>query len=513
MNTKYGVFIAEDEPRILRSIVNKINSVSSDFQILGTSFNGRDALREIKRLKPHILITDICMPIMDGLDLIEEVNKHFPEIISVIISGYQEFEYAKKAINLRVEDYLLKPLSVTQLSNLLIKLKGRLDGLLYNKEYEIFNSIINFNAPINVIADFDFTNLEVFYFCINFPITFTPKSREFIENIDCIYEKMTLKRLIEQYSSSIESYWIINSSFHNEKYIILSKNDEAAPISLNIFNDICKNIEGIKCYIAASNIILDSFESLHTKTSELREITRSNAVLEKCVFISFPTTRAAQLDMLVSYSELEKKIISFCENNQKKSLLLEINRIFDSWQEKGIPVRVLEINIKQIMRTCINSVNFICEFDIKYYEEQIEILFLNSTTYTEILLNTTNMIISVFNGVSDSIRYDHSKIVQSVVKYIDEKYTEKISFQSLAESFGISDSLLSKLFKKEIGESPITYAIKLRIEKAKKLLKEYPDMMQKDIAYLTGFGDQYYFSRVFKSITEMTPTEYRLNLN
>lgn len=123
MDKTIKILIAEDEPPIARMLAKMIQNQDKEMEILGIARNGREALRLLEEKMPDVIFTDIRMPVMDGLALIEEVQKKTSSVKFVILSGYQEFDYARRAIQLNVTEYLLKPVSETMLSEILAKLK------------------------------------------------------------------------------------------------------------------------------------------------------------------------------------------------------------------------------------------------------------------------------------------------------------------------------------------------------------------------------------------------------
>lgn len=120
---KYSVIVAEDEELLLNNLVQKIERADSDFHVVGTAQTGVQAYALIEELNPEVLVTDIRMPVMDGIALIAKVREHFPLIKCIITSGFSDFEYARSAITLCVSDYLLKPLDSEELSDILGKIK------------------------------------------------------------------------------------------------------------------------------------------------------------------------------------------------------------------------------------------------------------------------------------------------------------------------------------------------------------------------------------------------------
>lgn len=122
-NHKFPVIVVDDERLIAKNIAKNIELCNSSFQVVAIAHNGEDALSQIQELRPSFLFTDIRMPVMDGLRLIQEAQHNVPLLRCVIISGYDDFHYAKKAIQFGVADYLLKPVDTEELSSLLTHLK------------------------------------------------------------------------------------------------------------------------------------------------------------------------------------------------------------------------------------------------------------------------------------------------------------------------------------------------------------------------------------------------------
>lgn len=137
----YRILVVDDEPIGLNHVRMILEKKCPQFEIIGTAENGAEALELIRRDQPDILITDIRMPIMDGIALVSQVKKEFPEILSVIVSGYSEFEYAKSALRSGVCDYLLKPLVPSDMMALMERMEIRLNSLYHEKRTQILRSL------------------------------------------------------------------------------------------------------------------------------------------------------------------------------------------------------------------------------------------------------------------------------------------------------------------------------------------------------------------------------------
>lgn len=145
----YQVMVVDDEPMAASLIVNIIKRKYSDFEIMGTAYDGEEALELMEEKgEPDVLITDIQMPVMNGLKLVEETKKRYPEVISVIVSGYQEFEYAKQAIAFGVCDYILKPIVPSEFSKLITRIGEKLRQKYYKERNTLMHKMVN-EIPID----------------------------------------------------------------------------------------------------------------------------------------------------------------------------------------------------------------------------------------------------------------------------------------------------------------------------------------------------------------------------
>lgn len=142
----YRIIVAEDEELLLNNLIQKIEQTGLNFTVIAKAQTGTLALELVKEHNPDVLITDIKMPVMTGIELLEQVHQQFPNIRTMIISGFSDFEYAKKAISFRVESYLLKPIDSDELLEALLEIQTGLE--LENASYNsIFNESLSANTP------------------------------------------------------------------------------------------------------------------------------------------------------------------------------------------------------------------------------------------------------------------------------------------------------------------------------------------------------------------------------
>lgn len=148
---KFGVVVAEDEILIQQNIIKKIENSDTGFTVVGKAQTGIQALELINEYNPYLLVTDIRMPVMSGLELIEKAKETHPDLDTIVVSGYSDFEYAQQAIHLQVREYLLKPVDPDKLKEVLLTLATRY-CLQKNELEKTFSSEMSARSP-KEIAD------------------------------------------------------------------------------------------------------------------------------------------------------------------------------------------------------------------------------------------------------------------------------------------------------------------------------------------------------------------------
>jgi two-component system, response regulator YesN len=148
---KYSVVIAEDEELLLHNLVQKVETSDTEFEVIGTAQTGIQAYDLVKELNPDLVITDIRMPVMDGITLIKKIQDHYPLTDFIITSGYSDFEYTKSAIQLKVTEYLLKPVDPDELKQALLQLKNKYKVQQSSFE-DIFNHATTRNTPAQIAS-------------------------------------------------------------------------------------------------------------------------------------------------------------------------------------------------------------------------------------------------------------------------------------------------------------------------------------------------------------------------
>ncbi|WP_304942783.1 response regulator transcription factor [Vallitalea guaymasensis] len=489
-------YVVEDIKILRDNIIKKIHLLSSDFKVIGSASNGITALEEIKQLKPVVVITDIKMPVMSGLDLIREIKKLNPHTIFVIISSYNNFEYAKEALTLQVTDYLLKPITTENIEEVLEKIRQKCKGIIKENIYKL---MINPDyLPQDYASIFD--AYHIFHICIG---------NKRIENSchDC-------KEFFGEYypylsfnNSSSQDIFFIPHARSNELTVIIGSyknnkriSDEFIQQTQSYFKD---NYADFNYTIVISRGIT-SFKQLSQNYIEIGYSLLDNIIFSKSniVFLHDSNKYSDSKNDKININML----ITYLKSKNRKLFRNEIEKIFLYCEERNMSqekVANLLKNIFSILQE--HSVNF--DNKMLKLEYLIDDALSNCFTYTELI----EKIMDLYNNlISKESIDDNSETINSlnpVIEYIDRHYCENISLNELADMFGFNVSYLSRAFKKYQGVSITYYITKLKMDLAVNLIKENPSILIKDVAKATGYSNQYYFSKVFKSTMGISPSE------
>lgn len=525
----YKMILVDDEDEVRGRISSKI-SEESGFSIVGTAGNGYDALDLIEKHSPHVVLSDIKMPFIDGIELATIIKRDFPTIRVAFITGYDEFDYAKEAIDLNVFGYLTKPLTQNDISKFLTKLKIDLDNEFkekYNleilrKRYEasiplvIDNYFSSYLVSSSTERSEDIENLRQYGISLDdtkYLLSFIKIERSEASWDVVEFEKMKLS-VRSVINSILERHSYVHYSFmFSEGIIFLVK--EKGKFFLrdidSVYYEMVKMTEkflDVKIDIGISN--------LHREFSQLYM-----AYEEASKAIGY--SKFLNVGRIVYINQLEDsrpKVISLSDNDIKS---LEYTIKFGTETELRNAVESLKLNAMRDNKTItnyrpyiINLVNVLVNFSNSINADLNEIIegdilqALNHFRSLNQLFDWVLITLLKLREVNLNTKMTNSqKLLDSAVNYIHSNYgNPKISMELVCDDLGISISYMSLLFKKHKETTFVKYLTKVRIEKAKSLLKLTGDRII-EIAGLCGFNDVYYFSHCFKKYMGVSPKKYR----
>jgi two-component system response regulator YesN len=526
--------IVDDEPFIRKGIITSIDWQAYDIEVVGEASNGKEALTKALELKPHIVLTDIRMPIMDGLEFSKLLKEQLPGTRVVILSGYDDFAYAREAVRLGARDYLLKPAGAQELISLVLKLKEEIVKEQERKSKEITKNIA-FNANFQLIkSNFMNSILKGEY-----------------NNYNTIIQKATTLELdlsgpeYQIVVIDIDDYVLITEDLPARdkeamKFAVLNISEEIFKakasalvfysefdyliglININNHNKLwtieaCKEIQ----YHAANHLDLsltiglgNAYKSL-TKISESYKealiAMRNKAFRGKGSIIHINTVNSNASSMPLLYpTEEEKELLTQLKSLNTSKLDEIIDKIFSRFinspagynEIKNICIRLIIMSISTLEEMGINvekslSNNFYPHIEIEKYE------------FIEDLKSWLKNLFDKFIFlIQDNKTQKYKNIVSVAIQYIEQYYHENIALADIAKVTYVTPNYFSRVFKEETGENFTEWLNQFRIEKAKLLLRDVKAKTY-EIAEKVGYNDYKYFFYNFKKYAGCSPKEYR----
>ncbi|HEY0828179.1 MAG TPA: response regulator [Bacilli bacterium] len=498
----FRIIIVEDEPPIIRSIKEKIINIDPDFKVVGEYHNGEAALLEMDIVKPHVLITDLRMPVMDGTTLLERVREEYPEMICVILSGYQNFEYTRMAIRKGVTDYLLKPPTEETIFELLVGIKKKLMQNQSLIESEILQHLVfpHQHAHENDVR-IDKMAKEYFYHA-NYVMLYAWIPTELQQDLPV--QLLLLK--VRGWLKKGERHYLI-SSLANEFIVVFGVHELHDKRYLEC-EALIRSLSGID----SVSFVLLPIEGWISRIPELLVKARKAAYVNNyAAQASVVIVKADDMTHEPHRMDLPVNAINHLLSFLRKQKNHEFNKQFVSMiRASNLETypRVLWIKTMQhLVQTLETHVQPpINSSKARSMEDEIAQAIWGTVNSAVIIEHLKQIFGRFFQEYEETEETDW---ITDVEEYLKKYYVSSISLTDLSEKFNLNASYLSYVFKSKKNKSPNDYLIELRVEEAKRLIKEHPRLLFKDIAEQVGYPDPYYFSKLFKQWTGLTPTEYK----
>jgi two-component system, response regulator YesN len=539
----FSLLVVEDEDMIRNKILNNIDWKENGFSDIFYASDGLEALEIAKNKNIDIVITDIQMPKMNGIQLIREIKYLNRRVRSIIITAFAEFEYAKESVKLNVDDFILKPFKS---KDLLVIVKRITEEIVRerNERSEIENLRKQLHENKNALKEKFFHDLL---------------GNSFIGNIENDLNYLGLSNLSSEFNIAVVNISnfmdLIQGNDEEQKYIC----------NLTLFNWVNKFLSGydqIGGYndptidFTVINYRLDQIVIIFHKDTEVvipafdELIDRGTKDLGFNLTVGIGNTYLSLTDMYISYKEACSAAMLSCIYGKgtvylfndinlgnklySKQLHILVNtRLYEDIKigafeeiKKDIVDIIMQIKSSKLELDAVNTiVNNIVLLSCKTINELGYNIF-------EIMDNKFSLNFSI-NEINDLVQLEewlfgfffkvngyiiqkrinrNEKLISKIKNYIDDNYNRNISLTGISKDFGLSSGYLSSLFCEFIGLNFIDYLLNLRIQKAKVLLKN-SDLRIYEIAEKVGYNDAYYFSTAFKKIVGINPTDYREKLS
>ncbi len=532
----FKVMIIDDETIIRTGIKNIINWKQFDCKICAEASDGEEGAALIKQHSPDIIITDIRMPGIDGLKMINEIKDLVPNCRIIVLTGYRDFDYVQEAIKLGVFDFVLKPTKIEELTAVIDRAVNELKSLK-SKEEEFSKLKKLFEQNIPVLK-------EKFLYDLIYEIY--PSSEDVLSRADLLGIDLSPFLLlvveidvdenakISQYDRNLYQFGIINTFMD-----VFSDSFKVTNIPLNdVAVAFILEIKGSVDYLTFINNKCDYLQELLTNcfgitvtiavSSEGREIMQLSEKYRECMealerkFYIGNNTVIYHEDIkgffkYVDYSPLEKNqklLLEGIKTGNEGIVSQKLEDIFEYINNNDhIDMNYLRNYYWNII-TYINNIRLsVAQASNDRSVEGINIISVhNIISESQSVQELNELVREVCRSITAKINNYNNKsiklVLRKAINYIQKHYKEQITLNIVAEHVYVSTSYLSRMFKKELGINFIDYLNGLRIEKAKELLMD-PKYKTYEVAEKVGINDAHYFSRLFKKYVGISPTEFK----
>lgn len=505
----YHVLIVDDEYLASDKLCTMINWEKYGFHIVGTASNGQEAINFIKETPVDVIFSDVCMPIVDGVELARYVNKNEPNTKVVIMSSYSDFEYVKECFAANACDYVLKHLLT---SETLIKILQKLSET-YLKDRENFS--LSYNEYVKAkeyrrnIIDMLRDNSDAQPICGSVIAAVKLNSNIMLEYVHSSNEtQMFYRHIINTISQILKNM---------QGFVIFQEPDNTIVIYMPFGDtDETKIISEIHEYINQINYSIKKFFDLNLKWG-ISCVSSDNYKLSECYKESLLmlnkkpilSKKDNEISETTTFNSLsidnEKNIISAVQSLGNDRIDSELELIF-----KDIPSQQLALNI--IVSELITLANKICtEFNIDIRDLSDSLSKLNhavnsNCSKSDIVDSNKQLFHSIISLINDH-KHHKQKYSTMIKEYIHSHYMEDIGLKHIAQNIGITEPYVSTVFKEETGDTISAYLTNYRIEKAKELLSQNVDI--KFLYSAVGFKSYNYFFSAFKKVVGCTPRQYQ----
>lgn len=480
----FKVMVVEDEPPIMRMVKNTFESVDSDFKVTRCENNGKNAVEALKQEDFDIVITDIKMPLMTGTELAGWIYENKPETMVIILSGYSDFEYAHKALEYKVFDYLLKPVSKDKVREVTERIKKEFGKKTENREPDEEQSTVVILACAGAYLLY---GSEVML----------PGER--------FWSDERIESFMGENLTDSESYIFFNTNIQSERFVVAQSG--SVERQEEIVNKLFESFLGSELPVTVMYKKGVRFGDAGQTFPVLREQLIKSLILGKSQLICCDDIADGYENIEQPYSRQDIDAITALIRNgradevrERLSGVLDMMREADSTQE--------EINgfLNIVLDTYMLSYPKNMERKNTSVKREFANALAGFVSYDAFLEDIVSILMTFRSDTKNPDRY--AQLADSVEEYLINNYNKNITNNLLAKEFGFVPSYISRIFKRQKGSSPNEYLTHYRIELAKKLILENPDMRVKDIADVVGFKEAYYFSKTFKRETGMWPTEF-----
>ncbi len=518
-----GLIIIDDEVWVTEVIKNIIDWGKYGFEIIKTYNDGIEALEGIKTYKPSLVMTDIRMPGITGLDIIKEIALLDQDTMSIVISGYNDFEYAQTALTYGAIGYLLKPIDGNELEKIIMKAKGiieqseeaRVRETSIRKQYEqtvdrlrehLFNNF--FDERENHELDIEGINTEL-------KLNFIDENYRIMSIVNCDKEKIDdlfsiVNKKIWELQMPVVCSEIVPIIYHYRIIIIVNYKEEQTimPILEELLYNLLKKTE----YTEITAVVSEEFHDIKRLKREfikLREVEYARLFLGKGKFYQckdFSKSENREKGLLMPNTDIMlTQALAHNDLQEGRHIIKEAYEwLTAKVQNNPIAFSRGISRLTEMMKSTMKETNEETKANIKLRERDIEV----ADSLMEIRKIVLDILGEIFFVNEKADETNEKTTVGLAVDFINKNYMHDITLTDMAQLVHLNANYLSEIFSREVGVTYKEYLTNVRLEAAKELLCK-SNLRLTEITAMVGYNDTKHFSKIFKKYIGITPKEYR----
>lgn len=534
----YRFLIIDDEPVVREGISNTIDWPSHGFELVGACRDGREGLEALEALRPDVVLTDICMPFVDGLELASAIAEQYPTTRTILLTGYDEFEYAQEAIKLKVRDFLLKPITPAELRDVLDSVRAELDAERDNREklarlYEQVRAGLPvyrerfLNRLVRAAIPPEEVRREIAFLELDLP---GPEYTVLIVDVDAPQDEryaadpedasdrllaLAVEEIVSGMTSDLPGVVACTTPRGATVVIVSSAGDkEGRNPSLEVAEAISERVqrEFSRTVTIGVGEAVDDVSEIVRSYEEARDALEHRFVLGGNQIVTIRQARGETLRPPADgLSAPKERFIRTVKTGPEPAIRESLHETFAALRTFGDEIDRCYVAAHRLLTDTINALESV---GVEY----TEIPSFNGNPFDVLgrikTLDEMERWFLRFVGegrqVLDRNRSSHSrrKAIEAVEHIHDNFNDPTLSLTTVCSALAVSKSYLSPIFKSHTGKTFVEYLTELRAEQAKVLLND-GTLKIYEVAERVGFRDAHYFSLTFKKQTGWSPTEYQ----
>lgn len=484
----YRILIADDEMPALRFLQAIVEKYSHDFTVAGSFTSGEAALEYMTKNKVDLLLTDISMPSMNGIALSLKVREMQPDVHIAIVTGYADFEYAKGAIKASVDDYILKPVSVTHMTEMLKKIKNKLDGEMAAREPALLAALFSGQPYDPGLLSRLYGDGKLFFALVRWG------------NLGFSSGKLIATSAIPQVMMPLHALY---GRDEDEQLLFMSADQTAGN-----FQEAVKKYVDQRKSVTTWTIVFSRNSGTFSALPDFFE--RAVKVMERAVVIGQHQftflSGMHNTDSIHHISNADIKKLEYFILERNARMIKDVFITYASeWEKEHLPQIYATTMVQQLTHLALTAKPVSSALQDVILKETQDLL-LYAESYGELMAGLYAVLFD--DSTMRDKKLSTEDLYAYAVRYIQERYAQPISIQNVCSEIGISQTYLSRLFRKYGNTSFNVFLTQCRLNAAMSLIREHAEISLRDAAACVGYDDYAYFSKIFHQVIGCTPSQW-----